>query len=172
MTNFHDKCVNHLANILYLSRVPYGIQTEAWRIVFGKAHTKYKKASLRLSISRCNDLGICCGTCLWTFSARPFRNRSDISCLYFKCACVVFGIFKAGSTVFSKNSYDIISSMPVKTSSVVIGRLASMYLEDLTPTLLIMPSGTVTFGIVEGCNIVFYILTVINNNNRIRIEEL
>ncbi len=84
----------------------------------------------------------------------------------------VFGIFKAGSTVFSKNSYDIISSMPVKTSSVVIGRLASMYLEDLTPTLLIMPSGTVTFGIVEGCNIVFYILTVINNNNRIRIEEL
>ncbi len=74
-----------------------------------------------------------------------------------------FGIFKAGSTLFSKSGYDIVSSMPIRTRSVAIGRFISMYVEDLMLTLLIMLPGIITLGIIERHDIGFYILATVGS---------
>ncbi len=52
-----------------------------------------------------------------------------------------FGIFKAGHVIFGNRGCDILFSLPVKRSSVVISRFIGMYLEDLLFTLLIFLPG-------------------------------
>lgn len=42
-----------------------------------------------------------------------------------------FGIFKAGGTIFKKEGYDILSSLPVTQSAIVISRFLRLYMENL-----------------------------------------
>ena len=50
----------------------------------------------------------------------------------------MFSIFKAGDVIFQKNSYDILSSLPIRNSAIVISRFVRMYVENLLLTLGVM----------------------------------
>lgn len=58
-----------------------------------------------------------------------------------------FGIFKTGGVIFNRNSYDILSSLPLTKEAIVVARFARMYIEDLLMTLLVMLSGGVVYAI-------------------------
>ncbi len=59
---------------------------------------------------------------------------------------IVFGIFSAGNKIFSQKGYDILVSLPLKPSSIVIGRFLSLYIGDLFFTLIIMLPGIAVYG--------------------------
>ena len=51
------------------------------------------------------------------------------------------GIFKAGGVVFKKEGYDIISSLPVSQSAIVVSRFLRLYIEDLLFALAVLLPG-------------------------------
>ncbi len=57
-----------------------------------------------------------------------------------------FGLFKAGSTMFSRTGYDIMCALPVRTSSIVASRFLVMYAQDLALTLVVILPGMAVFG--------------------------
>ncbi len=75
----------------------------------------------------------------------------------------VFGVFKSGAMMFSKYGYDVISSMPVRTRAVVIGRYLAMYIEGLIPALIVILPGFVCLGILQNYGVKFYILSFIGS---------
>lgn len=56
-------------------------------------------------------------------------------------ACLVFSFYSSGSVLYGFKDYDALSAMPVKTSTVVLSKLAFTYLADLAfGVLLVVPS--------------------------------
>lgn len=80
--------------------------------------------------------------------------------LIFICSIVIFffGIFKAGSTIFRKNGYDMLCSLPVSQASIVISRLTRMYVENFLVTVLVMFPGMVMYGWMMHPAFSFYLL--------------
>ncbi len=72
-----------------------------------------------------------------------------------------FGILKAGNTIFGDKGYDIITSMPVKASSVVVSRFVAMYVEDLVITLVIMLPGVAVYGFLQHPAAGFYLVALL-----------
>ncbi len=72
-----------------------------------------------------------------------------------------FGLFKAGSTIFGQKGYDILTSMPLKSGSVVISRFAAMYIEDLLLALMIMIPGVGVYGVCQHPDLWFYLKIVV-----------
>lgn len=56
-----------------------------------------------------------------------------------------FGIFKAGSIMFRKGGYDILCSLPVTRSALVISRFLRLYIENLVLSLLILLPGLLVY---------------------------
>ena len=61
---------------------------------------------------------------------------------------LVFGIFKTGDLIFNRSGYDILSSLPLKAESIVVGRFARMYAEDLLMTLLVLLPGGAVYAVM------------------------
>lgn len=61
---------------------------------------------------------------------------------------LVFCAFKAGKIIFKDNCYDILTSMPIRKSSLVISRYIRLYMEGLVVSCLIMIPGIVVYGIM------------------------
>lgn len=74
---------------------------------------------------------------------------------------LMFSIFKAGNIIFQKNSYDILSSLPVKNSSIVISRFIRMYVENLLLTVVVMLPAIVVFGVLVKPAWSFYVIGLI-----------
>ncbi|MBQ6845214.1 MAG: hypothetical protein IJO60_11345 [Agathobacter sp.] len=74
---------------------------------------------------------------------------------------LMFSVFKAGDIIFQKNSYDILSSLPVRNSSIVISRFIRMYVENLLLTLVVMLPAIVVFGVLVKPAWSFYVLGLI-----------
>ncbi len=56
-------------------------------------------------------------------------------------ACLIFSFYSSGSVLYGFKDYDTLSAMPVKTSTVVLSKLAFTYLADLVfGLLLVVPS--------------------------------
>ena len=51
---------------------------------------------------------------------------------------LAFAIFKAGSVIFQENAYDILCSLPVSQTAIVVSRFLRMYVENLLLTLLLL----------------------------------
>ncbi len=60
---------------------------------------------------------------------------------------IAVGIFTAGNRIFHLHGYDILASMPVMPRSIVISRLAAMYLENLLLTAMIALPAMVVYGL-------------------------
>ena len=59
------------------------------------------------------------------------------------------GIFKAGGVVFKKEGYDIISSLPVSQSAIVVSRFLRLYIEDLLFALAVLLPGLSVYAFFE-----------------------
>ena len=70
----------------------------------------------------------------------------------------VFSIFKAGSVIFQKNSYDILTSMPISPTAIVVSRFIRMYVENLVFVLIIMLPAMLVYGILLKPAISFYLI--------------
>ncbi|MBQ6811647.1 MAG: hypothetical protein IJP06_00900 [Agathobacter sp.] len=74
---------------------------------------------------------------------------------------LMFSIFKAGDVIFQKNSYDILCSLPLKNSSIVISRFIRMYVENTLLTLVVMVPAIVVFGALAKPAWSFYVIGLI-----------
>lgn len=72
-----------------------------------------------------------------------------------------FGIFKAGSVIFCKNGYDILCSLPVSQTAVVVSRFLRMYAQDLALTLAVLLPGLAVYAWFLGPDVSFYAVSVI-----------
>ena len=74
---------------------------------------------------------------------------------------LAFGIFKTGGVIFGLGNYDVLCSLPLRRSAIVISRFARMYIEELLVTVLILlPGGGVyAFLTRPGCR--FYLVWVL-----------
>lgn len=74
-----------------------------------------------------------------------------------------FCVFKAGKIIFKESCYDILSSMPIKTYSLVISRFIRLYIEGLMVACIVMIPGVAIYGVFEKpglLGIIFGLLAV------------
>ena len=74
---------------------------------------------------------------------------------------LAFAIFKAGSVIFQENAYDILCSLPLSQTAIVVSRFLRMYVENLLLTLLVMVPGIVVYGVMVKPAISFYLIGVV-----------
>lgn len=72
-----------------------------------------------------------------------------------------FGILKAGSVIFQKNSYEMLCSMPVSQTAIVVSRFLSMYLGNLVLAFLIMIPGMAVQGYLQRPGISYYVIGIL-----------
>ncbi|MEE0970436.1 MAG: hypothetical protein U0M06_13780 [Clostridia bacterium] len=74
---------------------------------------------------------------------------------------LAFGLFTAGARIFGQKGYDILSSLPLKPSSIVLSRFLSMYTEDLLLSVIIMLPGVTVYGFCQKPSFSFYPIALI-----------
>ena len=72
-----------------------------------------------------------------------------------------FGIFKAGSALFSQKGLDALCALPVPQSAIVVGRFARMYLEDLALSLAVFLPGFGVYAFLVRPGVLFYPLALL-----------
>ncbi|QNU68462.1 hypothetical protein EHE19_008720 [Ruminiclostridium herbifermentans] len=72
-----------------------------------------------------------------------------------------FSFLKAGSVIFQMNNYEILVSLPVSRTAIVVSRFFTMYITNLIMSFLIMIPGIFFYGMFETPSIMFYIFSVI-----------
>lgn len=71
---------------------------------------------------------------------------------------LVFTIFKAGSMIFQQNAYDILCSLPVSQTAIVVSRFIRMYVENLLLSLIVMLPGIAVYGVMVKPVFSFYLI--------------
>ena len=74
---------------------------------------------------------------------------------------LMFSVFKAGEVIFQKNFYDILSSLPLRNSSIVISRFVRLYVENILLALGVMLPAIVVYGVLVKPDWSFYVIGVI-----------
>lgn len=72
-----------------------------------------------------------------------------------------FGTFTAGASLFNKNGYDILCSLPVSRTAIVASRFLRMYAENLALALAVMVPGIGTYGLLLRPGAGFWITAVV-----------
>lgn len=72
-----------------------------------------------------------------------------------------FDVFKAGSVIFRKNGYDILCSLPLSQTAVVVSRFLRMYVEDLALTLTVLLPGLAVYAWFTGPEAGFYLISIL-----------
>ena len=75
---------------------------------------------------------------------------------------LIFCAFKAGKIIFRDNCYDVIASMPVKKSAIVISRFIRLYVEGFTVCCVVMLPGMGCYFAMMRPGIISVILGVIS----------
>lgn len=66
-------------------------------------------------------------------------------------------VFQAGGILFRSSGYQVMASLPVSTSAIVIGRFARLYLQSLAETCLIMIPGNLVYAFLLKPEWTFYL---------------
>lgn len=66
-----------------------------------------------------------------------------------------FGMLKAGGMIFQMNSYEILVSLPVSGTAIVISRFINMYITNLLLSALVMVPGFTVYGILVKAGFIF-----------------
>lgn len=69
---------------------------------------------------------------------------------------LIFSFFKAGSTLFAMKGYEMLISLPVSRSAIIISRFVCMYFTNLLVELLIMLPGLVVYAYFASPSVGFY----------------
>lgn len=70
----------------------------------------------------------------------------------------LFAMFKTGSIIFAKSSYEMLCSMPVSNTAIVISRFFSMYVGNVLLALGIMIPGMFVYGCHLHPGVSFYVI--------------
>lgn len=73
----------------------------------------------------------------------------------------IFGMLKAGSIIFQKNSYEVLCSLPVSQTAIVISRFLNMYVGNLLLSLAVMVPGMAVYALMEKPGTAFYIFGIV-----------
>ena len=71
-----------------------------------------------------------------------------------------FGMLKAGSIIFQKNSYEVLCSLPISQTAIVVSRFLSMYVGNLLLSLVVMIPGIIVYGVLVHPGIAFYLFGI------------
>lgn len=74
---------------------------------------------------------------------------------------LLFSVFKAGDILFQKNSYDILASLPVKKSILVVSRFVRLYAENVLLAVVVMLPAMVVFGVFAKPSWSFYVIGIV-----------
>lgn len=74
-----------------------------------------------------------------------------------------FGTFTAGGSLFRRNGYEILCSLPVSRTAIVVSRFARMYAENLALTLVIMLPGLGVYAVLRQPDLSFYLTAVLGS---------
>lgn len=69
-----------------------------------------------------------------------------------------FTFLKAGSVLFSMKGYEILVSLPMSKTAIVISRFMTMYISNLAMACLVMIPGMIVYGVILKPVAVFYII--------------
>lgn len=69
-----------------------------------------------------------------------------------------FSIFKAGSLIFQRNAYDILASLPITQTAIVVSRFVRMYVENMLLAFVVMLPPMVVYGVMLKPGVSFYII--------------
>ena len=72
-----------------------------------------------------------------------------------------FSVFKAESIIFQRNAYDILVSLPITQTAIVVSRFIRMYVENMLLTFVIMLPPMAVYGIMIKPGISFYIIGIL-----------
>lgn len=93
-----------------------------------------------------------------------FLGMGDIVPMYLytllSLVMLVLSFFKAGSVLFSMKSYDIMVSLPVTKSAILISRFVTMYVTNLLFSLVVMIPGLLVHIVLASPGISFYIISL------------
>lgn len=74
---------------------------------------------------------------------------------------LMFGILKAGSIIFQKNSYEMLCSLPLSQTAIVVSRFLSMYLGNFLMAVVVMLPGMAVYGYLLRPGISFYLIGMV-----------
>lgn len=73
---------------------------------------------------------------------------------------LVFTFLKAGSVIFQMNSFELMVSLPVSGSAIVVSRFLTMYVTNLMLSILVMVPGIVIYGSNVQPPFTFYVYSI------------
>ncbi|NCC01055.1 MAG: hypothetical protein EOM34_10305 [Clostridia bacterium] len=80
-----------------------------------------------------------------------------ITCL----VILMFSFFKASGVIFQMNSFEILVSLPLSKSAIIVSRFLTMYSTNLLLSFLVMIPGTIIYGLSVHPGLLFYIFSFI-----------
>ncbi len=72
-----------------------------------------------------------------------------------------FSIFKAGSIIFQTKSFEVLSSLPLSQTAIVVSRFLYMYVSDLIIAFLVMLPGMIVYAVNLKPSVEFYLYGII-----------
>ena len=72
-----------------------------------------------------------------------------------------FTILKAGSVIFQKNSYEMLCSMPISQTAIVVSRFLGMYLGNAILSLVVMIPGMAVYAYFQKPSFGFYFFGIL-----------
>ncbi len=83
--------------------------------------------------------------------------------LYLMTSLVIlfFSIFKAGEIIFELHTYELLISLPVTKSSIVISRFLTMYVTNAALGVLVLTPGLAVYALREQPGALFYVLALV-----------
>lgn len=140
-----------------------------FNISFGENKKKAKKKGFVFYIGFI-ILGVILSSSSYTYSFMLGTNLKMIGMvellpeLMMAITCVVTlmtTIYKVKGTLFDFKDYDLVMSLPVRTSDVVASRLLLLYWINILFTLIIMIPAEIAYGILAKPTILYYIFSIL-----------
>lgn len=92
-------------------------------------------------------------------------GMGEIVPVYLSAVCslaiLIFTFFKAGSVIFPVHSYEILVSLPVSQTAIVISRFLTVYVSNLLLCLLIMIPGMAVYALKLHSSLGFYLYGIL-----------
>ena len=127
-------------------------------------HTKDKSRRMRylgLALAWLVVGGMMCAYIVMLSFGLTEMGMGEIVPVYLSAVCslaiLIFTFFKAGSVIFPVHSYEILVSLPVSQTAIVISRFLTMYVSNLLLCLLIMIPGMAVYALKLHPSLGFYL---------------
>lgn len=81
--------------------------------------------------------------------------------LFANVCTLIFTILKASGYLFSFKDYDMLMSLPIKTSSILISKISFLYLTNFIGVIVFGMPPLIVYGITANSNALYYIIVIV-----------